>query len=449
MELDDCSRGKMKCRILGKRFTNLFVFLLQVYLVVLSAAPVGAQSVSAPSISPGTGIYFPGPTVTLSAVGGANIFYTLDGSVPNSNSDSYSSPFTVNGTTTVKAIAVSGGTTSTVATADLVVDPTTQVMENPAPVCWFRSDVGITADSSNKISSWLDSSGNGYDATQSSSGSKPSVVFDDYNDFASVTTGSGSFFNLSSGFSNLNPTVYFVTKPLGTTNGYILDIGNGNASDNLTASTNDTDASFTIYSGSTPSSITAPGSLTLGKYQMLSMSANGYVAVNGIQQATGSLQPMNTIDRTENHIGADYSGASNLYEGGLLEVFLYDASDADTDLIDLYMLTRYQLLNATPAAPLISVGSTTLDTPTQVAIATPPNCVCKFTTDGSTPTATSTTYTGPINVSYSQTLQAIAFQNGAPSSVASAVYTLDSSRWPAPNPSDTTPLQINLQSPTD
>ncbi|MCW5824875.1 MAG: hypothetical protein KIT34_18910 [Cyanobacteria bacterium TGS_CYA1] len=57
-------------------------------------------------------------------------------------------------------------------------------------------------------------------------------------------------------------------------------------------------------------------------------------------------------------------------------------------------------------------------------------------------------YSSPINIAYTQTLKAIAVANGATSSVTSATYTLNSTKWPAPNASDTTPLNLNLQLPT-
>lgn len=52
--------------------------------------------------------------VSMSAESGAEIRYTLDGSTPTSSSTLYSAPVTLSDTTTVKAIAIKGGVSSSV-----------------------------------------------------------------------------------------------------------------------------------------------------------------------------------------------------------------------------------------------------------------------------------------------------------------------------------------------
>ena len=64
----------------------------------------------APTISPPAGSYAIAQTVTLGdAVGGATLYYTLDGSTPTTASTQYTAPISVTHATTVKAIAIASG----------------------------------------------------------------------------------------------------------------------------------------------------------------------------------------------------------------------------------------------------------------------------------------------------------------------------------------------------
>jgi hypothetical protein len=66
----------------------------------------GQPTTATPVISPSTGTYTAPQTVTIAdSTSGSSIFYTLDGSQPSTSSTPYTAAFTVNSTTTVKAIA--------------------------------------------------------------------------------------------------------------------------------------------------------------------------------------------------------------------------------------------------------------------------------------------------------------------------------------------------------
>ena len=78
-------------------------------------APTPSPSVSAPVII-GTTPFETSTSVTMSAESGAEIRYTLDGSTPSASSTLYSSAITLSATTTVKAIAIKDGVTSSVTT---------------------------------------------------------------------------------------------------------------------------------------------------------------------------------------------------------------------------------------------------------------------------------------------------------------------------------------------
>ena len=71
-------------------------------------------TVAAPTIS-GTTPFAETTQVTITEPEGARVYYTTDGSTPTSGSTLYTEPFTLSATTTVKAIAIKDGVSSSVA----------------------------------------------------------------------------------------------------------------------------------------------------------------------------------------------------------------------------------------------------------------------------------------------------------------------------------------------
>ncbi len=75
--------------------------------------------------------------------------------------------------------------------------------------------------------------------------------------------------------------------------------------------------------------------------------------------------------------------------------------------------------------PVFSLAAGTYTSAQVVTISfATPGAAIYYTTDGTTPTTNSPQYSGPITVSASETIQAIAVVSGSPSSVASASYTI-------------------------
>lgn len=435
-----------------------FVFHFFLAALLLSCVQ-SANATTPPTISPATSIFAGGPTISMSAPAGT-IYYTLDNSEPNLNSRVYSFTFRVAGTTVIKAIAIDAGVPSTVTTVTITIDPTlAPVVVHPnsvPPVLWLRSDL-LETTGSGTVSTWKDFSGQNMNATQSNSSNQPALTANAYNGLPAIEMASSKYFNLPSGFAdNPDAIFYFAIKPTNTSNGTLIDLGNGSASNNITASSNSAAADFTVYQGSTPSTLSASSALTLDRFQTLSMARraidlSGHIYINGSAvSTTGSVNAPNNTTRSQNHIGTDSSASSNFFTGRLFEVLAMKGNPTGGIVWnnpDIYFASRYQPFTQAPPVPIISVPAGTLAGPTQVAISTPADCVAKITIDGSTPNSSSPDYQGPINIYHSMTLKAIAIKNGIESSVASAVYTLNSNLWPAPNPSDMTPLQVNIQSP--
>ena len=78
------------------------------------------------------------------------------------------------------------------------------------------------------------------------------------------------------------------------------------------------------------------------------------------------------------------------------------------------------------AAPTIG-GEAAFTTSTQVTMSGPDGAEIRYTTDGSTPTASSTLYTEPITVSSSVTLKAIAIKDGQSSEVTTKQFVKNTS----------------------
>ena len=97
---------------------------------------------AAPAITPAAGEYTDRVEVTISAVEGAEIHYTTDGTEPTAQSAQYTGPIVLTEDATVKAVAVKDGKTSAVAQAAYTVKPAGPVVKTGvAPVIEFGYDV--------------------------------------------------------------------------------------------------------------------------------------------------------------------------------------------------------------------------------------------------------------------------------------------------------------------
>lgn len=419
-----------------------------------------------PQFSPGTGAYAASQVVTITADPGATIYYTTDGSTPTTGSTVYSTPLTLNSNTILKAIAVQSYSTSPVATAYFNIDANTKSVPQTGLQLWLKSDYGVQTTGSspfNYLSQWTDFSGNNNHALPGSSAPFLSAnainglpaIFN--HDLVSPPPATGTL-TLPFGFRNFSTgaNIFLVTKSLNSSvPAYILDLGNGATSDNISvlSTTAATTATFNLYTGSTNHTLSATNALPASVFEILEAQqggTTGYIQGNGVT-GSGSLPVGNNLTRSINSIFTNYN-ASSSFKGGLAEVLVYDhaLSSADRAAVLAYLNTKYQFSTLTSAlAPTIVPATGSFTAPLQVAISAQDDTKVYYTTDGTTPTTASTLYTGPVSVYFTQTVKALAVQNstGAQSSVTSNTYTLDANQWPAPSAGGP-PLQLNLQLPT-
>jgi hypothetical protein len=436
---------------------------------VLSKYAVGtAPTLDAPTFSPQSSVVLPRQAVTLSQDQNATVYYTTDGSapslssqwfdtgvpvyVPNSDNNSASSE-------TINAIAVAPFFNNSAESSSVYqIDPTTTAISRNGLIGWYRADNGATV-SSGQVTSWQDMSGSGNTATQVTSAKQPTFVSGAVNGLPALSfNGTSSFMQVPSGLANLTAgcSAFIITKPTAVTAGArFFDFGNGASSDNvyMDEPTN-TGASLYTYNGSSGTSVTSSSAITLNQFQLLEAIDNATgtanIYTNSVFGATNAaMNSLNNITRTNNYIG-QASAAGSFFKGDIAEMLVYNRGVTATEqaLIEGYLMQKYQLLNTnTTPAPVLSVAAGTLTGPTQVAIWAPEGATTYVTTNGTTPTTSSPVYTAPLNVYYTQTVEAMCVLNGVQSSTTSAAYTLNATQWPAPSATDTTSLQIQLQLP--
>lgn len=140
------------------------VYLGSVQAVSAFGLLAGATpTAAAPALSSSSGTYTSaGLSVTMSdSTSGATIYYTTDGSTPNSSSAKYSGALRITASTTVNAIAVASGyLNSAVTSATYIIEPAATVTSTAVSLTASYNVSGITNNTSAVANGGLD--GNGY-----------------------------------------------------------------------------------------------------------------------------------------------------------------------------------------------------------------------------------------------------------------------------------------------
>lgn len=326
----------------------------------------GSASVIRPVISPNGGTFSSSQSVTITcATSGATIYYTTDGSTPSQSSTQYTGSFTLTATTTIKAIAYdSSNNASSVASATFT-----------------------KSSSGSSVGSLLYESFSGY--TSSGDGTAEISIDNSYLDYSSWS----SFSKLYLG---------------GTDNGY-----NNSGCGKMGSSS---------YTGSMTASgiaLTGDGTLTFKVKKYGSDTGTLSVTVSGAN-ASGDCTVEPQTDWTEYTV--------NLTDG-TGSVSITFATSAKRAYIDDIRIAAAGSTVTAPEAPTFSPNGGTFTTSQDVTITCATSgTTIYYTTDGTTPTQSSTQYTEAFTLLATTTINAIAFDgSGNASDVSTATFTKTSS----------------------
>ena len=361
-----------------------------------AAVTINLTQAATPTFSPVAGTYTSAQTVTISsATPGATIYYTTNGSAPTTSSTAYSSPITVSSSETVKAIAVaSGDAASAVGSATYTFNLALAATPTFSPVAGTYTSAQTVTISS---------------ATPSA-------------------------------------TIYYTTNGSTPTTGSTLYSGpiSVNSSETLEAI-----ATATGYSTSAVGSATYTINLTQAATPIFSPGAGTYTSAQTV--AISSATPSSTIYYTTN--GATPTTSSAVYAGpiSVSATETLEAIATASGLSNSAVATAAFTINTSAAAtPTFSPAAGTYTSAQTVAISSAtPSSTIYYTTNGATPTTSSAVYAGPISVSATETLKAIATASGlSNSAVVTAAFTINTAAAATPTFSPATGTYTSAQTVT-
>jgi hypothetical protein len=335
----------------------------------IALSGTGVPVAATPTFSPAPGSFTSAQSVTISdATSGVTIYYTTNGTTPTTSSTVYSGPITVSSTETIEAIAAGNGySASAVASGTYTINP-------PAATPTFSPAPGS------------------YTSAQS-------VTISD------ATSGVTIYYTTNGTTPTTSSTVYSGPVTVSSTETIeAIAAGNGYSASAVASGT------YTINQvAATPTFSPAPGSFTSAQTVTISDATSGvtiYYTTNGTTPTTSSTVyggPI-TVSSTET---IEAIAAGNGYSASAVASGTYT-------------------INPPAATPTFSPAPGSYTSAQSVTISDATSGVTiYYTTNGTTPTTSSTVYSGPITVSSTETIEAIAAGNGySASAVASGTYTI-------------------------
>ena len=344
--------------------------------IIVTYDETANPSCSAPTFSPASGIYTSAQTVTITtATDGATIYYTTDGTDPTEASAPYTDPITVSETTTIKAIAVAEGyDNSAVASA-------TYTITQPSTIADVREQATGDVFTNGIVTSVNGKNAYIQDATA-----------------AILVFGSSTITDLEVGDE------ITVSGSLTTYHG-LLEIQNP------------------VYQKVSTGNTVTPEVMTIA--QILASDKQGWLVKIEETTVTAIDNQNVTIAQGDNAIVVRFNTAPSDF--AVNDKLTLTGNIGCYDAVQIANPTDITIATATVAQPTFSPAAGTYTEAQTVTIACETEgATIYYTTDGTEPTAVSTEYTAPINVSQTTTIKAIAIKGTDESAVAQATYHINS-----------------------
>jgi hypothetical protein len=324
-----------------------------------------------PTFSTATGTYATTQSVTISdTTAGTTIYYTTNGTAPTTSSSVYSGAISVSSTETLAAIAVKTGyTTSAAATATYTISP---ALSTPT----FSPSAGTYTGAQSVVISEATTGANIYYTTDSSTPTTSSKMY------------SGGIWQATT------QTLKAIAVKAGSTNSAVAT------------------ATFTIAPVlPEPTFNLAGGSAAYATSQTVTISdslagASIYYTSNGTVPTASSTK---------------YAGPITVSTTETIEAIAMETGYTKSAVSS----ALYTIASSALATPTLTPASGTYTATQTVTISeATTGTTIYYTTDGSTPTTSSTKYVGPLTVSVSATVKVLVVKAGTSSTTAAAIYTI-------------------------
>jgi hypothetical protein len=424
----------------------------------IASANYNVSGISAPVFTPAAGTYSSAQSVTIAdATAGVTIYYTTDGSTPTTSSAVYSGAIAVSATKTIKAIAAVAGSTTVSAVSSATYTISTAVAApsfTPAAGTYTSAQSVTIADATSGATIYYTT--NGSTPTTSStvySGAIPVSATETINAIAAVT---------GSTASPVASATYTIATPAATP---VFTPVAGTYASAQSVTISDATSGATIYyttNGSTPttSSTVYSGAISVSATETINAIAavTGSTAISASAVASATYTIAVAARPTFSLASGTYSSAQSLVvtdtTPGATIYYTIDGTNPTTSSAKYtaaIAITTSETVKALATAPGYAQGPVTSGTftITSTVAATPTfslaagsytgtqsvtlsdatsGATIYYTTNGTTPTTSSTKYAAAISVPATETIEAIAVASGLTNSaVASATYTISSS----------------------